>query len=65
MKSKTALHKSTKGYSVSVRSLPSCWSQGNTEDEVIANAETAIREYLEVVDHLLDNTEVGEIELTV
>ncbi|MDE3000642.1 MAG: type II toxin-antitoxin system HicB family antitoxin [Gemmatimonadota bacterium] len=52
MKYKVALHKSDEGYSVSVPGLPGCWSQGATEDEAIANIETAIREYLEVVDDL-------------
>ncbi len=65
MRYKIALHKSEEGYSVSVPGLPGCWSQGDTEDEAIANIETAIREYLEVVDNLLDDVEVREIELTV
>ncbi len=65
MRYKIALHRSEEGYSASVPGLPGCWSQGATEDEAIANIETAIREYLEVVDDLLDNVEVREIELTV
>ena len=65
MRYKIALHKSEEGYSVSVPGLPGCWSQGDTEDEAIANIETAIREYFEVVDNLLDDVEVREIELTV
>lgn len=65
MRYKIALHKSEEGYSVSVPGLPGCWSQGDTEDEAIANIETAIREYLEIVDNLLDDVEVREIELTV
>lgn len=65
MRYKIALHKSDEGYSVSVPGLPGCWSQGATEDEATANIETAIREYLEVVDDLLDNVEIREIELTV
>lgn len=65
MKYKIALHKSDEGYSVSVPGLPGCWSQGDTEVEAIANIETAICEYLEVVDNLLDDAEVREIELTV
>lgn len=51
MKYKIALHKSDEGYSVSVPGLPGCWSQGDTEVEAIANIETAICEYLEVVDN--------------
>ena len=65
MRYKIALHESEEGYSVSVPGLPGCWSQGATEDEAIANIETAIREFLEVVDDLLDDAEVREIELTV
>ena len=65
MRYKIALHRSEEGYSASVPGLPGCWSQGATEDEAIANIETAIREYLEVVDNLLDNVEVREIVLTV
>ena len=65
MRYKIALHRSEEGYSVSVPGLPGCWSQGATEVDAIANIEAAIREYLEVVDKLLDNVEVREIELTV
>ena len=65
MKYKIALYKSDEGYSVSVPGLPGCWSQGNTKNEAIENIKTAICEYLEVVDNLLDNAEVREIELAV
>ena len=65
MRYKIALYKSDEGYSVSVPGLPGCWSQGNTENEAIENIKTAICEYLEVVDNLLDNAEVREIELAV
>ena len=58
MRYKIALHKSDEGYSVSVPGLPGCWSQGATEDEAIANIETAIREYLEVVGDPADIVEV-------
>lgn len=61
MKYKIALHRSDEGCSVSVPGLPGCWSQGATEDEAIANIQTAIREYLEVVDDLLDNVEVDKL----
>ena len=59
MRYKIALYKSDEGYSVSVPGLPGCWSQGNTEKEAIANIKTAICEYLDVVDNLLDNSEDG------
>ena len=64
MSYKIALHRSEEGYSVSVPGLPGCWSQGATEDEAIANVETAIREYLEVVVDLLDNREADESRCT-
>lgn len=60
---KIALKNSEEGYSVSVPGLPGCWSQGNTEQEALANIEIAIREYLDVVDDLLQDEEVREVEL--
>jgi predicted RNase H-like HicB family nuclease len=60
---KTALRKSEEGFSVSVPGLPGCWSQGATEEEALANIKEAIREYLAVVDQLLEADEVREIEL--
>lgn len=33
-----ALHQDEEGFSVSVPGLPGCWSQGDTEDEALANA---------------------------
>lgn len=63
MKYKIALHHSDEGYSVSIPGLPGCWSQGKTEAEALSNIETAIREYLSVVDDLLEHVEVREIEL--
>lgn len=65
MRYKIALHRSEEGFSVSVPGLPGCWSQGDTEEEAVANIKAAIREYLSVVDELLDGAEVREIELTV
>lgn len=65
MRYKIALQRSEEGYSVSVPGLPGCWSQGDSEEEAIANAEAAIREYLEVVDSLVDDADIREIELTV
>lgn len=60
---KTALRKSEEGFSVSVPGLPGCWSQGATEEEALANIKEAIREYLKVVDQLLETAEVREVEL--
>lgn len=52
MRYKIALQKSEEGFSVSVPGLPGCWSQGDTEDEAVANIEAAIREYLTVVEEI-------------
>ncbi|MGA2649929.1 MAG: type II toxin-antitoxin system HicB family antitoxin [Terracidiphilus sp.] len=46
------LQSSDEGYSVSCPSLPGCWSQGATEQEALANIQTAIREYVEAADEL-------------
>ena len=61
MRFEITLHKSDEGYSVSVPGLPGCWSQGATEYEAMANIETAIREYLEVVGNPDDNVEVVDL----
>lgn len=49
---KVVLHESEEGYSVSCPSLPGCWSQGETEEEALANIQDAIQEYLAAVDEL-------------
>jgi len=65
MKYKVALKKSDEGYSVSVPGLPGCWSQGETEQDALANIEEAIREYLEVAGELVEGSELREIEIAV
>jgi predicted RNase H-like HicB family nuclease len=65
MKYKVALKQSDEGYAVSVPGLPGCWSQGDTEEEALANIEKAIREYLEVVDEQLGDAQVREVEIAV
>lgn len=65
MKYKVALTRSDEGYSVSCPGLPGCWSQGQTEEEALANIRDAIREYLEVRDELFKNTETREVEVVV
>ena len=65
MKYKVALRASEEGCSVSIPGLPGCWSQGQTEEEAIANIEIALREYLSVVDELLQDAEVREVEFAV
>lgn len=65
MQYKVSLHKSEEGYSVSCPGLPGCWSQGDTEEEALANIRDAIQEYLAVVDDLLRDTEVRHVEVPV
>jgi predicted RNase H-like HicB family nuclease len=64
MKYKIALHKSEEGFSVSVPGLPGCWSQGESEEQALANIKDAIREYLAVAGELA-GTEVREIDVAV
>ena len=45
MKYKIALHRSEEGITVSVPALPGYWSEGDTEEEALANIQDAIREY--------------------
>ena len=65
MKYKVALIPSEEGYAVSVPGLPGCWSQGSTEAEALSDIRDAIREYLQVVDELLDGAEVREVDVAV
>ena len=65
MKYKIALVHTDEGYSVCVPGLPGCWSEGRTEQEAVENIQDAIREYLAVVNELLDDADVREIDVTV
>jgi predicted RNase H-like HicB family nuclease len=56
MKFKVLLYPSEEGVAVCVPSLSGCWSQGDAEEEALANIPIAIREYLEAD---LDTSEVG------
>ena len=60
-----ALEKTDEGYSVHVPGLPGCWSQGDTEDEAIANIKEAISEYLSVRDELLRGADIREVDIPV
>lgn len=50
MKYRVVVKKSREGYAVWVPSLPGCASQGNSEMEALKNIQTAIAEYLSVVE---------------
>jgi len=63
MKYKVRLTKTEEGFAVSCPGLPGCWSQGQTEDEALANIQDAIRDYLVVRDQLLNEGVVREVEV--
>lgn len=63
MKFKVSLIASEEGYSVSVPSLPGCWSQGATEAEAMVNIADAIREYLDAEMPTSELSETREIEV--
>ena len=65
MKYKLALRESEEGFSASVPGLPGCWSQGITEQEAIQNIRDAIKEYLAMVEDLLEGAVVREVEVQV
>lgn len=63
MKYKVVLHESEEGYSVWVPGLPGCVSQGETEEEALANIADAIEEYLEVLKEQMEGQSVREVEV--
>ena len=63
MKYQVVLHRTDEGISVSVPALPGCWSEGDTEQEALANVQDAIREYLAALQDRLQNEEVREVEV--
>ena len=53
MKYTVLIEQSEEGYAISVPGLPGCHSQGATEPEALANITDAIRDYLDVVQELV------------
>ena len=62
---KVRFQKSEEGYSVYCPGLSGCWSQGETEEEALANIRDAISEYLAALDELVKDEDVREVEVTV
>jgi predicted RNase H-like HicB family nuclease len=60
---KVVIQRSDEGYSVSCPALPGCWSQGDSEEEALANIKDAISEYLGVLDDQLEGAEIREVEV--
>ena len=63
MKYKVVLTRTDEGFAVSCPGLPGCWSQGQSEQEALANIQEAIREYLLVRDELLKEGDVREVDV--
>lgn len=63
MRYRVVLHRSEEGIAASVPGLPGCWSQGDTEEEALANVKRAIEDYLAVVEDLSKGAEVREIKV--
>jgi predicted RNase H-like HicB family nuclease len=63
MKYKVILIESEEGFSVSCPGLPGCWSQGETEEEALANIKDAIQEYLTSIAKSLGDANVREVEV--
>ncbi len=65
MRYKVVLHHTDEGISVSVPGLPGCWSEGDSEEEGIANFRDAIQDYLAALDDQWCGADVRDVEVTV
>lgn len=65
MKYKIAMYHTDEGISVSVPALPGCWSEGDTEEEALANIQDAIRDYLAALEGRFLDAEVREVDVQV
>jgi predicted RNase H-like HicB family nuclease len=62
---RVVLYHSEEGYSVSCPGLPGCWSEGETEEEALANIRLAISEYIEAAEELARDGESRLVEVGV
>ena len=65
MKYDIAIFRTEEGISVCAPSLPGCWSEGDTEEEALANIRDAIQEYLAALRDRFQDVELREIEVDV
>lgn len=63
MQYKVELIKSEEGYAVGCPDLPGCWTQGQTEEEALANIRDAIKDYIEVAEEMKKRREVRYVEV--
>ncbi|HEB71013.1 MAG TPA: type II toxin-antitoxin system HicB family antitoxin [Nitrospirae bacterium] len=66
MKLRVVIEKDEEGFfTAEVPSLPGCLSQGNTEDQAIANVKEAIEGWLEVMEskRKIDKSQAVEIQV--
>lgn len=62
---KVILHHNEEGISVSVPGLPGCWSEGDTEQEALANIRDAIQDYLSALNDQIQGADVRDVEVAV
>ncbi|MDP3993563.1 MAG: type II toxin-antitoxin system HicB family antitoxin [bacterium] len=65
MKYIAVIHKSKYGYDVHVPALPGCHSQGETEQEALANIQDAIVTYIEMEKAELKDSDIREVEVSI
>jgi predicted RNase H-like HicB family nuclease len=63
MQYRVELIKSDEGYAIGCPDLPGCWSQGQTEEEALANIKDAIKDYIEVAEEMKKRREVRYVEV--
>ncbi len=65
MRYQVVLHRTDEGISVSVPALPGCWSEGDTDEEALANIRDAIDDYLAALWDQYREAGVREVEVGV